>query len=137
MNFAYSRTITNDQPKRGWNDDSCRRHPKDERTTMLMNDDSIVGDHKECIGTGLKAMGCSIPYPPDTASMKQTRKTSTFAVGVATGVTGLLVGGPVVGIVAGAVVTKRVLKNKEQKALAKYQEELAEALPSMFCNHSS
>ena len=47
--------MTNDQPKQGWNDDNCHRHPKG-RTKMLATDDSIVGSHKECTGTGLREM---------------------------------------------------------------------------------
>lgn len=76
-----------------------------------------------------------IPPPPDTMAMKQTRKQSTFAIGVVSGVTGLLLGGPIVGAIAGfatAAVTKRTMKKREKKALSKYQQELAETLSPTF-----
>ena len=77
----------------------------------------------------------SIPPPPDTQAMKQTRKQSTLVIGVASAVTGLLLGGPIVGVVAGfttAAVTKRTMKKREKKALLKYQKELAETLSPTF-----
>lgn len=76
-----------------------------------------------------------IPPPPDTWTMKQLRKQSTWAMGVATGVTGLLVGGPVLGVFAGfagAVITKKKMKKRERKAIEKYQMDLAELLSPTF-----
>jgi len=75
--------------------------------------------------------GLGIPPPPDTAAMKQSRKESTLAIGIATGITGFFLGGPIVGAVAGfttAAVIKRSMKKREKNALNKYQKELAEML---------
>ena len=80
-------------------------------------------------------MCCEIPAPPDTWSMRQQRKQSAMAVGVASGFAGFLIGGPVAGIVtgfAGAVITKKKMKKREQKAIRKYQADLSELLSPPF-----
>ncbi|CAB9522979.1 expressed unknown protein [Seminavis robusta] len=94
----------------------------------------MISKQQEHYWEGTSACGAiinGIPPPPDTLSMKEERKQTVVVVGIFSGVAGLLLVGPVVGVVAGftcAVVAKKKWKKKEKKALAKYQKELAEML---------
>lgn len=69
-----------------------------------------------------------LPLPPDILSMKEHRKQHTAVVGIICGFTGMLVGGPIVGVVAGftcAVIAKKQWKKQEKKAVVNYQREVA------------
>ena len=95
-------------------------------TRMMINKQQ---EYRASSAFGMSTDG--IPPPPDTIAMKEQRKQSTVVAGILSGVAGLLIGGPIVGVVAGftcAVITKKNLKKKEKKMMTKYQKELAELL---------
>jgi hypothetical protein len=69
-----------------------------------------------------------LPLLPDVLSMKERRKQNTAVVGIVCGLTGLLIGGPIVGVVAGftcAVIAKKKWKKQEKKAADNFYREVA------------